>query len=205
MTPFDPHAFGEALAPLLLRTELNSLGCGVPDASLREQLNLVTVRSIFADRVVDREMAAACLAGVWLLHDFLDESHAISQTIGTPSGSFWHAIMHRREGDFDNAKYWFQRVGQHPIYSSLATAARELDVAVGTAVTTASPTTASPTIGLLPASVTAAHWHPGKFVDRCQTAIRQRAAAEIAVCQHIQRREWELLFSDCFRKATGGA
>ena len=53
-------------------------------------------------------MAACCLAGVWLLHDYLDESHTISQRIDTPSGSFWHGIMHRREGDFSNAKYWFR-------------------------------------------------------------------------------------------------
>ena len=71
-------------------------------------------------------MAACCIAGVWLLHDFLDESHTISQGIDTPSGSFWHAIMHRREGDFSNAKYWFRRVGQHPVFDALGQRAAEL-------------------------------------------------------------------------------
>lgn len=60
-------------------------------------------------------MASCCISGVWLLHDFLDESHTISQSIETPSGSYWHAIMHRREGDFSNSKYWYRRVGRHPV------------------------------------------------------------------------------------------
>ena len=65
-------------------------------------------------RLADGDMARCCLAALWLRHDFLDESHTISQSIDTPSGSFWHAIMHRREGDFSNSKYWCRRVGQHP-------------------------------------------------------------------------------------------
>ena len=70
-------------------------------------------------RIADREMASCCLAGVWLLHDYLDESHNISQRIDTPEGSYWHAIMHRREGDFSNAKYWYRHVGEHPVFDAV--------------------------------------------------------------------------------------
>ena len=59
-----------------------------------------------------RELARACLAGLWLYHDFLDEAHRISQSLHGREGSYWHGIMHRREGDFANAKYWFHRVGR---------------------------------------------------------------------------------------------
>ena len=45
-------------------------------------------------------MAACCLCGLWLLHDFLDESHSLSQEITTDTGSYWHGIMHRREPDY---------------------------------------------------------------------------------------------------------
>jgi len=53
-------------------------------------------------------------AAIWLYVDDLDRSHTISQGIETEEGSFWHGIMHRREGDFSNAKYWFRRAGTLP-------------------------------------------------------------------------------------------
>jgi len=53
-------------------------------------------------------------SGLWLLAGDLDRSHTISQSIDHPSGSFWHGIMHRREGDFGNSKYWFRLAGKHP-------------------------------------------------------------------------------------------
>ena len=52
--------------------------------------------------VRDRDMAATCRSGLWLYHDFLDEAHTISQEIETPEGSYWHALVHRREPDFSN-------------------------------------------------------------------------------------------------------
>lgn len=58
-------------------------------------------------------------AGLWLYLDDLDRSHPIAQEIDTPTGSYWHAIIHRREGDFSNAKYWFRRVGNHPVIAQL--------------------------------------------------------------------------------------
>lgn len=53
-------------------------------------------------------------AGLWLYVDDLDQSHTISQGISDATGSFWHGIMHRREGDFSNSHYWFNRTGHHP-------------------------------------------------------------------------------------------
>lgn len=111
------------LAPLVSGDRRRSLGEGSPEKSARPALEVLDVKSAFAHAkggVVDRKMAECCLAGVWLLHDFLDESHQISQGIDTTSGSFWHGIMHRREGDFSNAKYWFRHVGHHPVFDLLA-------------------------------------------------------------------------------------
>ncbi|TWT93659.1 hypothetical protein [Neorhodopirellula pilleata] len=60
------------------------------------------------------------LAGLWLLAGDLDRSHAISQADSSAEGSFWHGIMHRREADYSNAKYWFRRVAAHPVLIELA-------------------------------------------------------------------------------------
>lgn len=65
-------------------------------------------------------LPSACMAGLWLLAGDLDASHEISQSDHSPEGSFWHGIMHRREGDFSNAKYWFRRVGRHEVLERLA-------------------------------------------------------------------------------------
>lgn len=54
------------------------------------------------------------VAAIWLYADELDRSHRVSQGIEGPTGAAWHAIMHRREGDFWNSKYWWRRVGPHP-------------------------------------------------------------------------------------------
>ncbi|MGV3616159.1 MAG: hypothetical protein ACO1SV_12565 [Fimbriimonas sp.] len=56
----------------------------------------------------------ALVAGLWYYADDLDRSHSVSQEILTPEGSYWHGMIHRREGDFSNAKYWFRNAGSLP-------------------------------------------------------------------------------------------
>lgn len=53
-------------------------------------------------------------AAIWYYVDDLDRSHNIAQNIEGPEGAFWHGLMHRREGDYWNAKYWFRRAGALP-------------------------------------------------------------------------------------------
>lgn len=76
-----------------------------------------------ARRKVPASRRLALLAGLWLLRDDLDRSHAFSQQIEGAEGhhgDYWHAIMHRREPDYGNSKYWFRRVGRHPTQQHLA-------------------------------------------------------------------------------------
>ena len=94
---------------------------GSPQMVDRARLESLTVEQAFAHaQVVDHDQGSCCLSGIWLLYDFLDQSHTISQGIATAEGSFWHGIMHRREGDYSNAKYWFRKVGQHPVYEQIS-------------------------------------------------------------------------------------
>ena len=91
------------------------LGPGDPDKATRARLEGLTVEKLFApDKVRRQDCAAACLSGLWLYHDFLDESHSLSQALTTAEGSYWHGLMHRREPDFGNAAYWFRRWADTP-------------------------------------------------------------------------------------------
>src|SRR5262245_57729481 len=80
----------------------------------------ISSRDLIDGPVVREQEADALLAAFWLRYDWLDESHRISQGIETPTGSMWHAIMHRREGDFSNSKYWYRRTDGHPAFQLLA-------------------------------------------------------------------------------------
>lgn len=103
-----------AIAELLAIDHPTVLDAGTPHAA-RERLSALSLDELFAPHAIrDADAARACLAGLWLRFDCLDESHAVSQALDTADGAFWHGIMHRREGDFGNAKYWFRRVGAHP-------------------------------------------------------------------------------------------
>jgi hypothetical protein len=185
----NPADYGPVFAPVLREYPANPLGPGNPLRVFREQIEPVTLERAFAHTtVVDEDGANCCLAGLWLKYDFLDESHTISQDIETPTGSYWHGIMHRREPDYGNAKYWFRRVGNHPVFAPLLLAAQE----------EAAPLT-------IPAAMEIKAWHawdPYRFVDFCQQAATDKEQFQL-LCRVIALREWELLFDHSYREATG--
>ncbi|HLF35623.1 MAG TPA: hypothetical protein VI583_15375 [Cyclobacteriaceae bacterium] len=60
-----------------------------------------------------------CLTALWYeKKGDWKKAHEVSQEIHDPSGSLVHAYLHRREGDFGNAGYWYVRAGKEmPGYS----------------------------------------------------------------------------------------
>jgi hypothetical protein len=111
--------YSPRIQAILEEERMMPLGPGVPDLNMKLLLHDLTPENCFP-RVVDRNMAQLAICGLWIRHDFLEESHEISQTIKNASGSYWHAIMHRREPDSYNAKYWFRQVGKHPAIKTLS-------------------------------------------------------------------------------------
>jgi hypothetical protein len=158
----------------LLADRLMPLGPGAPNRAVYERLQALTPASLCGDQSIqDMDAAHACLAAIWLWHDFLDEAHTLSQNIDTPEGSWWHAIMHRREPDASNSKYWFRRVGNHPVLKMLA----EQAPGMGFTFTT-----------------------PQRFVDFCEKA-RDTGTADEETAKRVQKLEWTLLFHHCHEQA----
>lgn len=123
---------------------------------------------------------AACLRALVLTwHDHLDEAHALVQDLSGGDAAWVHGIVHRREPDYSNARYWFRRVGAHPAFEALAEVA---------------------------APVLAAHaalphrlirdgvWDPMAFVDAVSASARPSAPGDVVgLLQQLQRLEARIL------------
>jgi hypothetical protein len=183
-------SYGPVIDSLLTPARLCGLGPGQPNDARKQELAALTLSSAFPGKtIIDLDAARCCLAGLWLLHDFLDESHTISQESGSTNGSYWHGIMHRREPDYENSKYWFRRVEEHPIFPDLARAASELIQVAGAEDTSAAEIQAN------------RRWDPFRFVFWCkEIAIGKAKQKELA--QQVAQTEWQLLFEHCYRCAV---
>ena len=189
MVAFDSDRYGPTVQRLTSDDRLCDLGPGSPQQAQRDILSQLDVDALFADcEIGDRDMARCCLAALWLRHDFLDESHTISQSVESASGSYWHGIMHRREADYSNAKYWFRRVGEHEIFPELCRAALEL----------ARKHSLNRNTQFL---FEQTKWQPAAFVDLCQAVAGRRSEAE-CLAQEIAHAEWQLLFDCCYQRAV---
>jgi hypothetical protein len=59
-------------------------------------------------------------SALFLWNDDFELAHEYAQSAQNAEGSYWHAILHRREPDFSNANYWYSRVGSHPVFHKMA-------------------------------------------------------------------------------------
>jgi hypothetical protein len=171
---FDPTVYGSSIAVLLSKPRVPPLGPGTPESGIRNELRRFDPQTGLGRNVGNVQAATACLAGLWLHFDYLEESHRLSQDLPTSDGSFWHAIMHRREPDAWNSKYWWRSVGSHPVLNLLVEHAPSL----GYTYTT-----------------------PQDFVDFCER-VRDSGTVEEQVAKRVQLLEWQLLFDHCYRKAV---
>lgn len=130
------------------------------------------------------------LAGKALIDDDLDMSHTLAQSQeGRPDADYWHAIMHRREPDYGNSKYWFRHVGRHPVFAQLALQTAEI-------LNDAPPEIRSRWAYRLKVD---SGWDPFAFVDLCAAAAGDENSDLAMTARRIQWAEMLLLLKHCAR------
>ena len=126
----------------------------------------------------DAAMFALVRGGLLYAVDAIHDAHKIFQDAPGDLGAYWHGMMHRREGDFDNARYWFRRAGTLPVFAEMHHAASEYSAVMARQ----------------------ADWDPYLFTGECEQA--RFGETEIAESlKALQRTEFEVLFDYCWRQS----
>jgi hypothetical protein len=110
--------------------------------------------------------------------DDLDGAHRIFQEASGDLGAYWHGMIHRREGDFDNARYWFRRAGELPVFNELHGEAAKSSADMARQST----------------------WDPYLFTGQCEQA-RFGAEELIVELAKLQRAEFNVLFDYSWRQS----
>lgn len=167
-------------------------------AWLKEHLEAFDATSL-GPKVKSREDATALAAGVWQINGFLERSHQLAQSVegkgANRAGDYWHAIMHRREPDYSNAKYWFRRVGQHGIHAFLA---RDADD-----ILSACPSQQAAHWRKVLIRKGGPDWDPLAFIDLCEQLENEHDADLSLVARQIQFIEMVLLLQSTCHDAVG--
>jgi len=119
--------------------------------------------------------------GLFYAADAIHDAHQIFQDASGDLGSYWHGMMHRREGDFDNARYWFRRAGTLPVFGALHHTASAHS----------------------PVMARQLNWDPYLFTGECEQA-RFGETESLKELAALQRAEFEELFDYCWRQSALG-
>ena len=109
-----PKEIAEACAPLFEAIPIES--------AMQELVGFKSKQVALVEKIVSMPVIAAkpdLVPGLWLYVDDFARGHDFIQDSMDPANSYWHGIMHRREGDFSNSKYWFNRAKNHPLFVEL--------------------------------------------------------------------------------------
>jgi hypothetical protein len=107
--------------------------------------------------------------------------HEFFQDTANNLVSYWHGMMHRREADFDNARYWFRRSGMLPFFDTLQHRAALISVDMAKQLS----------------------WDPYLFTGQCEQK-RFGADFEETELVRLQRAEFEVVFDYSWRQARVG-
>ena len=131
--------------------------------------------------LADPTMFALVRGGLFYALDALPEAHTIFQDASGDCSSYWHGMLHRREGDFDNARYWFRRAGVLPFFAEAHRAACAHSEIMARQ----------------------SNWDPYLFTGQCEQA-RFGDDDLTGEMQALQRVEFDAIFDYCWRQSALG-
>ena len=130
--------------------------------------------------IVRPENFALVRGGLLYAIDAIHEAHTFFQDAPGDLGAYWLGMMHRREGDFENARHWFRRAGALPCFSALHRAAG----------------------GFSADMARQPSWDPYLLTGECERA-RFGAEESGAALARLQRAEFEGVFDYTWRQSGG--
>jgi hypothetical protein len=161
--PIRPSRGGEKIWQLINKTDWRKL-CNLRDDSL--------VR-----------------AGALWLYGFLDETHQLVQSDHTAEGSYWHALMHRSEGDYSNSMYWYDKVGRHAIFPLFRKVVEKMETSAGGQ-------------SAIKSLLEEPQWNPHGLVELCREASRGQFS-HVGLLQRIAAAEYNLLMDFVLKQVAG--
>jgi hypothetical protein len=118
--------------------------------------------------------------GLFYFHNALEDSHKAVAEDKTDTGAYWHGMVHRREGDFDNARYWMRRAGVHPSFQEALHRASDGSSHMAKQ----------------------GNWDPYLFIHLCEQ-FKYGAAEYKNEIVHLQRVEFAVFFDYVWRQCVG--
>ena len=144
----------------------------IPEVNKRVEASFVNSEAPRFTRELSR-------AAVLLWHDHFDAAHEIAQDIENANGSFLHGILHRREPDYMNARYWFRRVGhQHPAFDCIVGKIKVAMLNTGTNMDLVSKQ-------IIPND----KWDPMRFIDFLEDTMERKNEASEKFLREVQSAE----------------
>ena len=118
--------------------------------------------------------------GLFYYHNALDDSHKQVATLEGDTAAYWHGMIHRREGDFENARYWMRRAGEQPVFQEMQGRASD---------------------GSAPDMGRQANWDPFLFIHLCEQYKYGESEYKKEI-GHLQRVEFAVMFDYVWRQCV---
>ncbi len=118
-------------------------------------------------------------AGLFYYHNALEDSHKGSARTEGDMAAYWHGMVHRREGDFENARYWMRRAGEQPVFQEMQGRASD----------------GSPHMSRQ------SNWDPFLFINLCEQFKYGEYSYKKEI-GHLQRAEFAAMFDYAWRRCV---